>query len=51
MLPGIPVEEYATEEEMKGQFVATSLIALEFERWFSSTMTHQFPLFFFYKSS
>ena len=45
---------YATKEETKGQFVATSSIALEFllfKRWFSSALTHQIPLFFFYKSS
>ena len=50
----IPVEEHVTEEEMKGQFVATSSIALEFllfERWFSSALTHRFTLVFSYKSS
>ena len=52
MLHCIPVEEHATEEETKGQFVATSLIALEFlpfERWFSSALTHRFPLVFFFR--
>ena len=54
MLLCIPMEEHATKEETKGQFVATSSIALEFllfERWFGSALTYQFTLFFFYKSS
>ena len=49
MLLCIPVEEHATKEGMKGQFVATSLTALEFllfERWFGSVLTYRFTLFF-----
>ena len=42
------MEEHATEEETKGQFVATSSIALEFllfKRRFGSALTHRFTLF------
>ena len=52
MLLCIPVEEHATEEETKGQFVATSSIELEFllfEQRFSSALTHLFPLVFLLK--